>query len=291
MHYEFGRASRIGNRDSNQDRMAALEGDGGTVLVLADGMGGQSGGALAAQTVVDFVSNEFSRLRFPVPYPQNCLTRMLHKAHQAVLAAGMQQDPPVLPGTTAVVCLVQERKAWWAHVGDSRLYLFRNGLPLYRTRDHSYVEQLYQAGRISLDMRQGHPMRNYVTQCLGLRTDQPQITLSNETTLEAGDVLLLCSDGLWEPLDDAHMGAVLAEGRLGRAIDTLAERAEEAAYPHSDNISALAMRIVSLNAKPGEKRAEAANKRAAAPASDDPLANAIEEIERAVEQYKHEMDD
>jgi len=78
MHYEFGRASRIGNRDSNQDRMAALEGDGGTVLVLADGMGGQSGGALAAQTVVDFVSNEFSRLRFPVPYPQNCLTRMLH---------------------------------------------------------------------------------------------------------------------------------------------------------------------------------------------------------------------
>jgi len=288
MQYEIGRASRIGNRDNNQDRFAALESDDGALLVLADGMGGKIGGELAAQTLVDVAAAAVAQQSFPIAYPQNFLARILEDAHAAVLAAGMRHAPPIQPGTTAVLALVQERSVWWAHVGDSRLYLFRNGVPLYRTRDHSYVEHLYQEGQISLDKRQGHPMRNYVTQCIGLRPEPPEVTLSNQTALQVGDVLLLCSDGLWEPLGDAQMGAVLMEEALDKALDSMAEQAEELAYPNSDNISALALRVVSLQSKRREppKAAEKAESK-----ERDRLDAAIEEIERALDQYRDEMDE
>jgi len=287
MQYEIGRASRIGNRENNQDRFAAFEADGAVLLVLADGMGGKVGGELAAQTLVDVASAAMAQQRFPVTYPQNFLARILEDAHAAVLAAGMRHAPPIQPGTTAVLGLVQERSVWWAHVGDSRLYLFRNGVPLYRTRDHSYVEHLYQEGQISLDKRQGHPMRNYVTQCIGLRPEPPEVTLSNQTALQAGDVLLLCSDGLWEPLGDAQMGAVLMEDSLDKALDSMAEQAEELAYPNSDNISALALRVVSLEAK----RREAPPVEKPVDKEQDRLNAAIEEIERALDRYRDEMDE
>ncbi len=286
MQYEIGRASRIGNRENNQDRFAAFEAEGGVLLALADGMGGKLGGELAAQTLIDVAAAAVAQQSFPIAYPQNFLSKIVDEAHAAVLSAGQRHVPPIEPGTTAVLCLVQQRSVWWAHVGDSRLYLFRNGVPLYRTRDHSYVEHLYQEGQISLDKRQGHPMRNYVTQCLGLRPEPPEVSLSNQTPLQVGDVLLLCSDGLWEPLGDAQMGAVLMEEALDEALNNMAQQAEELAYPNSDNISALALRVVSLEAK-----------RAAPPAAkstddeDDRLSAAIEEIERALSKYRDEMND
>ncbi len=287
MQFEIGRTSRLGNREINQDRLAVVESENGAILVLGDGLGGKPGGDLAAQTLIDTVTEELSLHPLPAEEPEKFLRELIRRAHHAILMAGQEQTPPLAPGTTAVLCLVQDRKAWWAHVGDSRFYLFRDGLPLYRTQDHSYVEELYQAGQISLQKTHEHPMRNYVTQCIGLFTHEPDIAVSHGVELLPGDVLLLCSDGFWEPLDDAQIGAMITEGRLGEKLNALAERAEATRYPHSDNTSAVALRIVSL-----QQLHQADNKqktRRKRKSKGGQLNSAINEIQQAIKAYEDEM--
>lgn len=285
MQFEFGRTSRLGNRQINQDRLAILENEAGTLLVLGDGLGGKPGGELAAQTLIDSISEEFSLNPLPAENPEKFLHELLRRAHHAILMTGQEQSPPVSPGTTAVACLVQDRKAWWAHVGDSRFYLFRNGLPLYRTQDHSYVEQLYQEGRISLRKTHNHPMRNYVTKCIGLFPHEPQVSVSKAVDLHEGDILLLCSDGFWEPLDDAQIGPIIDTGRLKESLNKLAERAEAIKYPHSDNTSAVAMRIISLQQLQPRTRQQQKTEYN----GHDSLHKAIDEIQQAIKTYEDEM--
>ncbi|MFO7604640.1 MAG: protein phosphatase 2C domain-containing protein [Gammaproteobacteria bacterium] len=287
MQYLISRTSRLGNRETNQDRLVALEHEGAVLLVVADGLGGKKGGALAAQSLIDTATDIFTATRLPVTQSGALLTEILVAAHHNIKKVGAEQDPPLTPGTTGVLCLVQEGRAQWAHVGDSRLYLFRDGLPLYRTQDHSYVEQLYQEGQISLDNIQGHPMRNYVTRCLGLTDGDPEVTLSNEVQMKTGDILLLCTDGLWDPVDDAQLGAIIVHGRLSDALNQMAERAEQVSYPASDNITALAFQLMSLRLTSKTVEAEKSEPHKVA----DPLDSAIGEIERAIEQYGGEMDD
>lgn len=285
MQFEIGRTSRLGNREINQDRLTVIESPEGAVLVLGDGLGGKPGGDLAAQTLIDTIREELALNPLPAEQPEKFLHELIRRAHHAILMTGQEQRPPISPGSTAVVCLVQECKVWWAHVGDSRFYLFRNGLPLYRTQDHSYVEKLYQEGRISLKKTHDHPMRNYVTQCIGLFAHEPEIAVSKGIELMESDILLLCSDGFWEPLDDAQIGTMIEKGKLKEALNTLAERAEAAKYPHSDNTSAVALRIVSL------QQPQRRNQQAQAPkqAKQNTLNDAITEIQRAIKTYEKEM--
>ncbi|MGD8483495.1 MAG: serine/threonine-protein phosphatase, partial [Thioalkalispiraceae bacterium] len=221
-----------------------------------------------------------------IAHPESFLEAIILQSHYAIQEMGKSQEPPIEAGTTAVLCLVQEGMAWWAHAGDSRFYLFRNGLPLYRTKDDSYVEQLYQQGQLSMEKRDGHPMRNLVTQCIGLHNISPEVTVSKGVELVENDILLLCSDGFWEPLDDAQMGAMIEQGSLNDALAKLAERAEQASYPKSDNTSALAIKVFSLQLidKPEKPPIEAIH-----PRDEDSLTGAISEIERAIEQYEDEM--
>lgn len=285
MQYEIGRTSRLGNRKTNQDRLSSIEMEGGVMLVLGDGLGGTKGGELASQMLIDTVSNELERHPLPIAHPESFLEALILQSHYAIQEMGKEQTPPIEPGTTAVLCLIQQGMVWWAHAGDSRCYLFRNGLPLYRTKDHSYVEHLYQQGQLSMENRDGHPMRNLVTQCIGLSHISPEVTVSKGTALVEGDILLLCSDGFWEPLDDAQMGAIIEQGSLNQSISTLAERAEQTSYPKSDNTSALAMKIISLQLinKTNVEQVKEPEK------DEDSLTGAIHEIERAIEQYEDEM--
>ncbi len=288
LEYELSRTSRLGNREVNQDRLAVLERDGILLLVLGDGLGGKEGGELAAETLVKIAGERFEHAALPVARPEQFLFVTLKLAHAAVVKLGRRSDPPIHPATTAVLCLVQNGTAWWAHAGDSRFYLFRNGLSLYRTSDHSYVEELYQQGQLSLENRQDHPMRSYLTQCIGQTKKEPELTVSHGVKLQEDDVLLLCSDGLWEPLDDAQLGAVLSERPLKDSLDKLAERAEQNAYPHSDNVSAIALRVVRLRSRGEPAPAAKAPPR---PRPADSLDRAIDEIERALDEYGHEMDE
>ena len=287
MQYEIGRVSLLGNRKNNQDRLGVTESHGGIVLILGDGLGGKPGGEKAAETLVKSVQHSLRHEIMPVDDPEKLLEQLIINAHYAVRSMGKKQTPPIEPGSTAVLCLIQNKKAWWAHVGDSRLYLFRDGLSLYRTQDDSYVEHLYQKGEISLEKRDGHPMRNYVTQCIGVMSTEPKVKVSKGVELQKGDTLLLCSDGFWEPLDDAQIGANLAETNVKDAISKLAARAEQMSYPKSDNTTVLALKVTSMQ---NAKKAVTTQTATTTSKSETPLDGAIQEIEDAFNYYRDEMD-
>ena len=285
MQFEIGRTSRLGNREINQDRLTVIESSEGIIMVLGDGLGGKPGGDLASQTLVDSITETITLHPLPIEDPEPYLHELIRRAHHAVLVAGQEQKPAIAPGTTAVVCLIQAGMAWWAHVGDSRCYLFRDAMPLYRTKDHSYVEELYQAGQISLKKTHDHPMRNYVTQCIGLQLHEPRIDITHGVELREGDILLLCSDGFWEPLDEAQIGVILKEQKLNDALNYLAERAETNSYPRSDNTSAVGVRVTSVQ-QPGKPTT---SPRAARQEKRGQLNSAISEIEQAIKKYEKEM--
>ena len=291
MIYELGQANRLGNRNTNQDRFQAIESDEGVLLVLGDGMGGQAHGDVAAQILVDTAKKHYLKASRPIEGPKEFLEEILRSAHRAIVEFGAQQKPPATPGTTGVLCLVQESKAVWAHVGDSRLYLFQNGLPLYRTTDHSFVEMLYQKGEISRREQETHTKRNQITQCLGGGlAEEPEPTVSHVVAMHEEDVILMCTDGLWGPMDDAVMGRLLCgPGNLDDIINTMAEEAEQLSYPHSDNISILALRLLSTAAVGNGGGAEQQESQLDS-GSGDPLESAIAEIEAAIKQYEGEFD-
>lgn len=289
MRYEIGQVNRLGNRSSNQDRFAAIETDEGVLLVLGDGMGGQAFGEVAAQTLVDCARDAYLQAVRPIRNPKEFLGAVIKHAHLQIVAFGQRQEPPVTPGTTAVLCLIQEGDALWAHVGDSRLYIYQQGLPLYRTTDHSYVEQLYQKGEISRWEQETHPQRNQITQCLGCRRELPKVSLSNTVMLKAGDVVMLCSDGFWGPMDDSQMGTMLENGQpLEEALNEIAEKAERLSYPRSDNISVLALRYISAE---GEQEIdEEKQERQRSGGGHESLEEAIAQIEEVIREYEEEIE-
>jgi len=291
MKYETGQANRLGNRSSNEDCFAIVE-DGKTVLlVLADGMGGHSGGQFAAQTLVSTMVKHFRACTKPIADLQEFLTQSLVAAHRTIVELGRRHQPPISPRTTGVACIVQDGIACWAHVGDSRLYLFRGDRVVFRTTDDSYVEELYREGRISRQEALKHPKRHQLTECIGGDATPPMITRGTSVALQHGDMILLCSDGLWAALDDARIGALAQQGSLEQAVDTMAHRAEDSAYPQSDNISIVALRWLGEQTDTAAAHAagQGATPAVTAVAETDKLSSAIDEIERTIKRFEHEM--
>jgi serine/threonine protein phosphatase PrpC len=241
--FEIGRESRLGNRRINQDRCAIVQSVDYLLLTLGDGMGGHPRGEMAAQILMDTTEQHFYRIPKPVAAPRDFLKKALQDAHKQIQAFGFAQTPPIDPRTTGVVVLVQNGMVHWAHVGDSRFYLFRKGKLLTRTIDHSYVEQLRQDGIISAEQQETHPQRHFVTRCLGGSPKPPAISLGESARLLDGDVLLLCSDGFWANIEEEEMAFAFQEqAPLEKVIKELARAAEVTAHPESDNVTALAMR-------------------------------------------------
>jgi len=284
MKYDIGKANRLGNRDSNQDRFAVIERPQSILLVLADGMGGHEGGLLAANSFVVKFTEAFRSAPSPLPDPGRFLREIFMLAHHAVVDAGARQDPPINPRTTGVACVVQNGHVWWAHVGDSRFYLLRGGNVLLRTRDHSHVENLLQQGKITEKRLKTHPQRNQITRCIGGNASRtPEPTVSEPALLELNDVVLLCSDGLWGGLNDDVIAVSLAETKsMAPLVEHLAEQAELASYPKCDNISVAALRWL------GSANKSTTSPRAAAQAPPDPHGKpevdaAIDEINQALQ--------
>lgn len=290
MLYEIGQANRLGTRASNQDRFAAVETDDAVLLVLADGMGGHHGGEMAAQILVDTASAAINTESRPIANVARFLTDVITRAHRAINDYARETGLDAPPGTTGVLCLIQDGVAQWAHVGDSRLYLFREQLPLYRTRDHSYVEKLYRRGEIRRSDTSFHPMRNQITQCIGRLPETPDVEIGKPTALTPGDVLLLCSDGLWGALEDMQIGALTSAPDLDLAVNQLAEQAETNSYPHSDNISVLALRFVSRNhGHTGPRQVGQSGESPRRRPHREKLEDAIEQIEEVIKKYESEM--
>ena len=254
MKYQFGQTSRLGNRTVNEDDLGVAEAGDAVLLVVADGMGGYKGGQVASRSLVKHMLSDFKSRKLPVADPQTYLKELVADAHIAVIRAGSEQTPPVEPRTTCVVCLIQSGFAWWAHVGDSRLYMFRVGKPFKRTVDHSKVEEMRRKGKISEKEMENHPQRNLVTRCVGFQPHPPVPTVSDKIALEKYDMFVLCSDGLWGPLKDEVIVETLTKNTITQAVESMAEQAESTSYPASDNISVIAFRWISAESdeKPEE---------------------------------------
>lgn len=277
MKYQLEKTSRLGNRVVNEDRIGVAESGDAVLLVLADGMGGYRGGQLASKALVNRMLRQFKRSKFPIADGKTYLRELIADAHLAVIRAGSEQYPPIEPRSTCVVCLIQDRSAWWAHVGDSRLYLFRNGQLLTRTTDHSKLEEMRRKGKLEQERTTGHPQRNLVTRCVGYQKIPPIPAVSDEISLEKYDILLLCSDGLWNPLSAQNMVQNLTEHTLAQAVERLAYQAEFRSYPEADNISLIAMRWVSN--EPAGNRVN--------PAESDELTETLAELNRAMGKLRH----
>jgi PPM family protein phosphatase len=242
LRVETAEVSLLGDREDNQDRAAIERRPGGVLLVVADGMGGHAGGALAAETAVRSLCQTFAAAQPDVDGRQ-LLQGAMESAHDKVVGVGENFGVGSRPRATCAACVVRDGIATWAHVGDSRVYLARGGAIVTRTRDHTPIESLLQDGLITEDEIPGHPMRHYVEYCLGGLAERPVITVSEPTPLLAGDVVLLCSDGLWSGVQEEDLAAEPGEGRsLQEWLACLAAQAVRYSAPHSDNTTAVAIR-------------------------------------------------
>jgi serine/threonine protein phosphatase PrpC len=284
-NYDIGESSLLGNRRLNQDRCIAVVSEDAILLGLADGMGGHPKGERAAEILTETCKTFFKQAQKPIVKPGEFLTRLLQKAHENVTAFGLKQSPSIDPRTTAVVVLIQGGVAYWAHVGDSRLYLFREGVLLRRTVDHSYVERLQQFGVISAEEREDHPHRNYVTRCLGGDITLPEVALGKPERLHYYDVLVLCSDGLWANVKEEDMGAALTHPRpISEILSDLTRQAAESAAPDSDNVTAIGLRWQSSGGEVVADRGLDTRKKTGA--TQDELNQAIEELKNAIEAFE-----
>ncbi len=244
MQIEYAKVSALGDRQDNQDRAAIVVSEKAALLLVFDGMGGHSDGARAAETGIKIVQDLFMASTQPIFDPQGFLYMALSKAHDEVVRIGADVAVDFRPRATCAVCLVQEGGAFWAHIGDSRIYQVRDGEVLSRSRDHSHVEVLIQEGAISEDEAKDHPMRNFVECCIGGDAPVPDMSITGRKKLERGDVLLACSDGLWSGLSDSDMAEIgePGENNLVENLKHLSMKALNVNSPYSDNTTGTALR-------------------------------------------------
>jgi PPM family protein phosphatase len=242
MQFKIAHDSRVGRRRNNQDRFSWGQSDEALFMVVADGMGGHRLGEVAAHIVVDQFAQIFEREARPrLDDPARFLYRNMLMAHEAINDYASMRAIPVsdAPRTTCVACVIQNGRATWAHVGDSRLYFVRNRSLVTRTLDHSRVQAMLDAGEITAAQAQVHPHRNLVTTCLG--GDQPpRIDLSPTRELLPGDTLALCSDGIWGHLTDIL--PVALSRPIDQAVKHIMDQAEQVNGPNGDNLTLLGLR-------------------------------------------------
>ena len=241
MNCTLASETRIGARLVNQDRLGHWRTERSLLMVVADGLGGHPRGELAAQISVDHFGAAFQRDARPVlTDPREFLVRAMTHAHAAILREAYKLDLPDVPRTVIVACVVQDGYAYWAHIGDCRLYLVRSGRVAVQTRDHTVVQHLVDAGRIAEDAVATHPERNRILQCLGGYL-APRPDPVAKARLARNDLLVLCSDGLWGPLTQRQLLHSFATLPLGEALGDLAQLAEQRSGPQCDNVTVLAM--------------------------------------------------
>lgn len=239
MRFSVFQVSRRGGRETNEDRMGYCYTREAGLFALADGMGGHPEGEVAAQIALQTLAALFQQDARPViSDPQTFLQESIVIAHQQLLRYAASKGLSDTPRTTIVACILQGNQAWWAHCGDSRLYLVRDGKLIARTRDHSYSELQEALGRVS---RGGEPFnRNVLFTCLG-SPGKPMIDCQGPLMLSQGDRMLLCSDGLWGSVEDGEIVQQLADLVISEAVPELVEQALRNGGERSDNVTVLAV--------------------------------------------------
>ena len=242
MKFSIYQNSRQGPRNYNQDRLAYSYSKDALLLVLADGMGGHRNGEVAAHLAVKTLTDAFQRLAVPfLSSPAKFLIDHIQQVHDMIDNVTQSEELIESPRTTIVVAIIQRGFLYCAHVGDSRLYHFRDGHLLFRTEDHSVVQSLYKKGMITKEEMSTHPYKNKIYNCLGGETP-PQIDLSDRFELLEGDTILLCTDGVWGVLNDVQIKEIIQHNIvIADATNKLMDSAEFASDERGDNMSAIGL--------------------------------------------------
>ena len=239
MRFSVYQISRKGGRPKNEDRMGYCYTRDAGLFALADGMGGHPEGEVASQLALQTMAGLFQRdCRPALPDPLRFLQDAILAGHHRLLRYAAQKSLVDTPRTTLVACLMQGNEAYWAHCGDSRLYIVRAGKLIARTRDHSYME-LQQTLKQVVPMNSRYN-RNVLFTCLG-SPGKPVIDTVGPLMLETGDRMMLCSDGLWGTVDDSVIVEQLANHPISDAVPELVEQALRNGGPKCDNVSVLAV--------------------------------------------------
>ena len=243
MRFSVYQVSRRGGRPKNEDRMGYCYTRSAGLFALADGMGGHPEGEVASQLALQTIAALFQRDAQPtLKDPARFLQEAVLAAHHQLLRYATERGLLDTPRTTLVACVLQDKAAYWAHCGDSRLYLLRGDKLVVRTRDHSYTElhgALAQSGQ-PVPLENQRYNRNVLFTCLG-SPGKPVVDSAGPLLLQAGDRVMLCSDGLWGSVSDAVIVEHLARHAISDAVPELAEQALRNAGPRSDNVTVLAV--------------------------------------------------
>ena len=245
-------AQHQGDRKEQQDRVAILphkRRKGVALAVVADGMGGHTGGALAAEQVVHTAKTNLEHYAPNEESGRHMLENSMLEAHTIIKASRFINEKE--PHSTAVMLMLQPGEVSWAHCGDSRLYRFRGERMMSCTADHSYVAELVAKGRISPEQAQVHPHRNILLTSLG-GNEPPRIDCDETRDLRADDAFVLCSDGLWGYFSDAELGGMVAAYSAREACDRLVDRARTRARGEGDNISIIVIKLQKAPEKPNK---------------------------------------
>ncbi|MEH7523944.1 protein phosphatase 2C domain-containing protein [Bacillus sp. JJ1503] len=200
MQYSSASISNKGGREVNQDFIGFNELENGGCWVVADGLGGYQAGEVASRLAVETILQE-SQMRNDIQWLKEGIEQT-----QKVIRKHLLLETTAKPmRTTVVVLLCKNSFATWAHVGDSRLYMIRNGKVMVQTKDHSVCQALVNAGEITADQIRFHEDRNRLFRVLGSEGAVKATFPENEMTVYPGDSFLLCSDGFWEYITEEEM--------------------------------------------------------------------------------------
>lgn len=239
MRFSVYQVSRKGGRETNEDRMGYCYTRNAGLFLLADGMGGHPEGEIAAQLSLQVIAALFQKEARPeIADPRAFLASAVLAAHRQILRYAADKGMLDSPRTTLVAALIQDGSVTWVHCGDSRLYMVRDGEMLARTRDHSYLEQRQDEVPLT---RSGEKInRNILFTCLGSPA-APVFDITGPVSLQQGDKILLCSDGLWSSLSDVEIVYDLGLKPVSHSVPDLVEKALAKAGGSSDNVTVIAL--------------------------------------------------
>ena len=236
-----------GDRAYQQDQVEILPHSrvaGCALALVADGMGGKSGGRTAADQVVMTARQIFDRYSPSSDDPDKMLRQLVVESHLMIKLTAITADEEP-HSTLAAFLILPNLSAWTVHAGDSRVYHFRGAELVRRTIDHSYVQRLIDEGKITEAQANTHPQSNLLTGCLGTQADPP-VEVTEIERLYVGDSLLACSDGLWHYLSNKELGAIVNALSPREASEMLISKARQRARGTGDNLSLALIRIESL---------------------------------------------
>ena len=236
-----------GDREYQQDQVSLIKHprlNGCILAIVADGMGGRSGGRKASDQVMMTAKQLFERYDPETDDAPSTLKQIVQEAHIVIklTAISAEEEPH---STLAAFLINPGGDCHWAHTGDSRIYHYHGNRFVKRTMDHSYVQALVNRGEITEEQAATHPQSNILMGCLGTDNDPP-VDLHFIAQLRSGDIMMACSDGIWHYFSTAELGSVLSSLSAREASEFLIEKARSRGHGGGDNLSLVIVKLEAL---------------------------------------------